>query len=271
MNTIIKCEEVELAMIDYLDNSLDKEYRARIEKHLETCERCMDTIKDFQHILDTVDSTELEQPDESLRVNFYHMLQSEVNKHALEESKPVLPFLKNTTSRVLQMAAGIALLITGTLIGVMLTSIISRERNSTQLSELQSEVQNMKELVMLNMLKAESSSQRIQAMGYTEQLNTPDRTVLDALTETLNNDKNVNVRLAAAYSLARYADRQSVRDSLVASLSKQTEPIIQVVLINILVDKKETSAVKPLQQIISSESTLKEVKDVAEKGIEVLL
>lgn len=268
---MIKCEEVELAMIDYLDNSLNAEQKDRIEKHLAICERCMDTIKDLQHILDTVDATELEQPDESLRVNFYHMLQSEVNKYTLEESKPAVSFLKNTTPRVLRMAAGIALLITGTLIGVILTSIISRERNNYQLSELQGEVQNMKEIVMLSMLKAESSSQRIQAVGYAEELNTPDNTVLNALTETLNKDKNVNVRLAAAYSLAKYADRQSVKDSLVASLSKQTDPIIQVVLINILVDENEPSAVKPLQQIISNEETLKDVKDLAEKGINVLL
>ncbi len=129
----------------------------------------------------------------------------------------------------------------------------------------------MKELMMLNMLKQESPSQGLQAVNYTDDIQAPDIKVLNALTETLNNDKNINVRLAAAYSLAKYADRQSVRDSMVASLSGQTEPIIQVVLMNILVEKKETSAIKPIQKIMSDEKSMKEVKDVAQKGLKILL
>jgi HEAT repeat protein len=125
--------------------------------------------------------------------------------------------------------------------------------------------------MMLNMLKEESPSQRIQAVGYTEDIAAPDQKVLDALTQTLNNDKNVNVRMAAAYSLSKYADRQSVRDSLVKSLEKQTEPIIQVVLMNILVEKKEQGAIQPIRKIMSDEKAMKEVKDVASKSLKVLL
>jgi len=125
--------------------------------------------------------------------------------------------------------------------------------------------------MMLSMLKEESPSQRIQAVNYADDIQAPDSKVLNALTETLNNDKNINVRMAAAYSLAKYADRQSVRDSMVASLSKQTEPIIQIVLMNILVDKGESNAIKPIQKIMSDEKAMKEVKDVAQKGLKILL
>ena len=83
----MKCEDVEQAMIDYLDNTLDKAHRDEVEKHLETCERCLDELKDFQQILQTVDSTEMEQPDETLRINFYHMLHGEMNKQALQNQK----------------------------------------------------------------------------------------------------------------------------------------------------------------------------------------
>ena len=59
-------------------------------------------------------------------------------------------------------------------------------------------------------------------------------------------------------------------DSLVASLSKQTEPIIQIVLINILAEKKETRAIRPIQEIISNGNTMKEVRDIAEKSLKLL-
>jgi|WetSurMetagenome_2_1015567.scaffolds.fasta_scaffold195565_2 hypothetical protein len=268
----MKCEDAESAMIDYLDNTLEKARRDEMEKHLETCERCLDELRDFQQILKTVDSTEMEQPDESLRINFYHMLHGEINKQAIQNrEQPSLPFSVRQTSPWIRIAAAIALLLAGTFIGLTLHFIVNRNQEVEQVASLKTEMQSMKEMMMLNMLKQESPSQRIQAVNYTDDIQAPDIRVLNALVETLNNDKNINVRMAAAYSLAKYADRQSVRDSMVASLSRQTEPIIQVVLMNILVEKKESTAIKPIQKIMSDEKSIKEVKDVAQKGLKVLL
>jgi HEAT repeat protein len=243
-----------------------------VEKHLETCERCLDELKDFQELLHTVDSTGMEQPDESLRINFYHMLHGEINKQSVQNQKlPEMPVTVRSLSSWLRIAAAVALLLAGTFIGLTINSVLNRQKNNEQVAGLKTEMQSMKELVMLSMLKQESPSQRIQAVNYTDDIQAPDIKVLNALTETLNNDKNINVRMAAAYSLAKYADRQSVRDSMVASLSKQTEPIMQVVLMNILVEKKESSAIKPIQKIMSDEKSMKEVKDVAQKGLKILL
>jgi hypothetical protein len=268
----MKCEDVEQAMIDYLDNTLDKAHRDEVEKHLETCERCLDELKDFQQILQTVDSTQMEQPDETLRINFYHMLHGEVNKQAIQGQKQTLsPIPLHRSSPGLKIAAAIALLLAGTFIGLTLHFVLNRQHEGEQVASLKTEMQSMKELMMLNMLKQESPSQRIQAVNYTDDIQAPDVKVLDALTETLNHDRNINVRMAAAYSLAKYADRKSVRDSLVASLSQQTEPIIQIVLMNILVEKKESNAIKPIQKIMSDEKAMKEVKEVAQKGLKVLL
>ena len=62
-----------------------------------------------------------------------------------------------------------------------------------------------------------------------------------------------------------------VRDSLVKSLETQNEPIIQIVLMNILTEKKETKAIGPMKRIISNKNVMKEVKEIAQKGIGVLL
>jgi len=267
----MKCEEVEEVMIDYLDKTLDESTSASVEKHLETCERCLDELREYQQILGTAQSTEMEQPDESLRINFYHMLHGEINKQKLnrKDEKGIRGILLNRNFFI-RIAAGVALLLAGTFIGYVMKTP-GRQAATTEMSELKTEMQSMKEIMMLSMLKEASPSQRIQAVNYTNDIPAPDQKVLDALTQTLNNDKNVNVRMAAAYSLSKYADRQSVRDSMVASLSKQTEPIIQVVLMNILVEKKEPGAIKPIQKIISDEKAMKEVKDIAHKSLKILL
>ena len=172
---------------------------------------------------------------------------------------------------VYRVAAGIALLVTGTFLGMIVYSLISDSGQSTEISELRSEVTALRKNAMFTMLKDESSSSRIQAVDYAKDIDSPDENIINTLVKTLNNDKNVNVRMAAAYALAKFTSRRSVCDSLVKSLSLQKDPILQVTLINILVEIQEKSAIRPIEQIISNDETMPEVKTVAENGVKMLI
>jgi len=266
----MKCEEVEASMIDYLDNVLDESGRGEIEKHLITCEKCMDEVKDFKELLQSMSATEMEKPDETLRLNFYHMLQSEINKQQKANKKPVRS-VSLWNSPWIKVAAGVLLLLAGTFLGRVLQTTPKTDTSSSQLSDLKTEVTEMKKILMFTMLNEESASQRIKAVNYAEEIPNPDAKVIDALISTLNKDKNVNVRLAALYSIARFTDSQQVRDSLVKSLEIQTEPILQIALMNILTEKKEVKAVASMKKIMSERNAIKEVKETAKKGIAVLL
>jgi hypothetical protein len=268
----MKCEEVEIRMVDYLDNKLDENERMEIEKHLETCESCFDNLRDSQQVLNLISKDEMEKPDESMRINFYHMLHNEIRendeKKALLNPKPSIPWYSQGRYRI---AAGIALLICGTFIGLFIRTGSDKSSASNELKQLQSEVSDLKKATMFTMLKDESSSERIQAVSYAGDLDKADENVIDVLVKTLNNDKNINVRMAAAYALSKFAYQRNVCDSLVSSLSLQTDPILQVTLINILAERKEKSALLPIQRIIANRSTLKEVRTVAENSLRVLI
>jgi hypothetical protein len=268
----MKCEEVEQKMIDYLDNNLDSGMRQEIEKHLESCERCLDELNESQQILNLISKDEMVKPDESLRINFYHMLHSEIKKgeekSSIPDHKHFTPWYNSSGYRV---AAGLALLICGTFIGLLIRSGLNNSYASNELRQLHSEISDLKKATMFTMLKEESSSDRIQAVRYVEDLDKPDQNVIDVLVKTLNNDKNINVRMAAAYALSKFADQRMVSDSLVKSLSLQSEPILQVTLINILAERKEKSALKPIQEIIANRSTMKEVRAVAQNSLRVLI
>ena len=267
----MKCEEVEGKIIDYLDNKLDEKGNLEIEKHLETCERCLDELRDIQQVMQLIANEEQAEPDDSLRINFYHMLHSEIKK--TKGGRPAVTPASSATwynRGIYRIAAGFALLISGILTGIMINSGINNN-SQVQLGQLQSEVTAMKKAAMFTMLRDESSSYRIQAVNYADEIETPDEKGIEALVKTLNHDKNVNVRMAAAYALAKYAGQQAVCDSLVQSLPLQSDPILQVTLINILVERREKSALKPIQQIITDQNTLKEVKNVAENGVKLLI
>jgi hypothetical protein len=211
-------------------------------------------------------------PDDSLKINFYHMLHSEIKKEEGRRRISVHPSIFSWYNHgQIRIAASFALLICGILLGVFFHSVVKNSYEANELRQLHSEVNALKKTAMFTMLRGESSSDRIKAVNYADELNTPDNNVIDILVKTLNQDKNVNVRMAAAYALAKFADQATVSDSMVKSLSMQTDPILQVTLINILVERKERKAIKPIQQIISDKTTLKEVKSVAEKGVKLLL
>jgi hypothetical protein len=268
----MKCEEVENKMIDYLDRNLEEDERVEIEKHLERCERCLDALKDNQKILIQISGESMVKPQDSLRINFYHMLHSEIRKNEEKNSihinKRSNPWYNISRYRI---AAAIALLVSGTFIGMFIYSGINSSYESGELMKLQSEVSDLKKATMFTMLKDGSSSERIQAVSYAEDIGESDANVIDVLVKTLNNDKNVSVRMASAYALSEFANQKAVSDSLVRSLSIQTDPILQITLINILAERREKGALRTIQEIIANKSTINEVRTAAQNSLRALI
>jgi hypothetical protein len=279
----MNCKEIQAVMIDHLDQTLPADLEAQIKEHLATCSECRREAEDLQELLRTIKNTPRELPSATLRENFNTMLQSELNMEAMSSLLQTPEKSEKPRGTVLSMffastagkaAAAIILLAGGIAIGMAINPKGPDLNTNNEIATLKTEVKQMenkmKEQELLNGIDDESASQRIKAVSYAEDMASPDQQVIDALFNSLNNDKNVNVRLAALYSLTRFADRHSVRDSLVSSLGRQNEPIIQVVLINLLTEKREKKAIEPMKEIMTNKKSLKEVKDAAQKGLKVL-
>jgi hypothetical protein len=281
----MNCKEIQTKLIDWLDGSLDAVTAAEIGEHVASCEECSREAKELKELLMTMQNSPMEVPPPVLRESFDTMLQSELNMlttaNIIQEfpadDKSGQPDKSNQpgetvrlpfTAPIWRVAAALILLGSGIGIGAALKSRPAPETSTNEtLAALRQEIKEMKEQVMLNMIDDESASQRIKAVSYSEDMSSPNQQVIDVLINTLNQDKNVNVRLAALYSLQRFSDRRAVRDSLVNSLRIQKEPIIQVVLINLLAEKRDTRAIKPIQDIMTDKKTLKEVKDAAQRSL----
>jgi hypothetical protein len=271
----MQCNEVEPLLIDYIDAQLSPAARANVEQHLKNCVVCSHILEEYKTLFHAMDDDKMVKPGPALREKFDIMLQSELNIDAtariLKEEKETKVIAMKKPSLFLRIAASVILVAGGVLIGMRIIpakqTILT---NSSEIADLKTEVKEMKEALMFNLLTDESATERIKAVNYVEQMNNPDNKVINALLNTMNQDKNVNVRLAALYSVAKFAGSQAVRDSLVSSLPRQKEPIMQIVLINILTEKKETKAIGPIKDILSDKKTLKPVKDIAEKGLQLL-
>lgn len=283
-------------MVDYLDQAMDVIYGDAITQHLAGCDQCRREAEELRELLLTMAASEMRQPGQELRETFQLMLQSELNMettdrllHEGEESGVESGGMKGGSGQVgegvpggrgklkvlsggrlwWRVAAAIVLLAGGVGIGVLLSSRKLSDRPD-QLTAMQKEIKEMKQMLLYSLIDDESASQRIKAVGYAEEMSNPDQKVIEVLVGTLNHDKNVNVRLAALYSLSSFADNRVVRDSLVASLPGQTEPLIQVMLINLLAAKRDSRAIGPIREIISNKNTLPAVKQAAEQSLKTL-
>ncbi len=273
----MKCRNIKELLVDYLDGKLSTELKEEIEKHLENCESCLDDANQLKNLMGDIYDVEDVIPEDSLRDNFYTMLEREKRKlHRLKHQKRYYHSRSFgeiwTNSPLLQIAAGFALIITGALIGMNLNLRFSTsDLRDSEITALRNDMLEMKQLVMFTLLQQGSASERIKAVSYVNEISQPNDKIIQALVKTLNNDKNANVRLAAANALFQFANNEVVRDSLIEALGTQSDPLIQITLINIMVELEEERSVDYLRKIINSTETLDEVKHNAEKGLIVLL
>lgn len=146
----------------------------------------------------------------------------------------------------------------------------SREYNS-QLSELQIQVMQMREMMMLTLLEKESTSDRLKAVHLTQEMQGASGKVVEALLETIQNDENVNVRLASLEALLNYADDPVVREGLVKSIAFQDSPMMQWALAEAMVALQEKRSVEPLQKLLQQEEAPDEVKEKIQESIDMLM
>jgi HEAT repeat protein len=164
------------------------------------------------------------------------------------------------------IAAGIALLITGLSIGLFIND---RNRRAEEVAMIEAEKAHTRQVVS-GLADERSPANRILAVKEASSSGNINAEIIRTLIRTMDNDPNSNVRLAAMEALSKFRGEQAVRDALVSSLSKQSDPVVQIALIQLIVELRDKDAVEPLRLIIENEATLESVKDEAHLGIWVL-
>lgn len=119
-----------------------------------------------------------------------------------------------------------------------------------------------------------SASERLQVVKTTAAAfkgETGNDQIIDALVNTLNNDENQNVRLAAANALFVYKDNPKVRNALIVSISHQTDPMLKIAMVNMLLALKDKRVKEPIKRILESDKEIpKKVKEVIENNLKAI-
>jgi HEAT repeat protein len=119
----------------------------------------------------------------------------------------------------------------------------------------------------LSLLQQQSASDRLRGVSWSYRVEQSDTEVLSALLHTVNQDSNVSVRLAAVDALRNFGDSPVARKGITQSLLKQTSPMVQIALVDVLVELRERPAVPTLKLLLATPDLDKSVKSKIESAI----
>lgn len=100
-----------------------------------------------------------------------------------------------------------------------------------------------------------SAASRYNAVMKAKNVQHIDKEIVNILIKTLNEDQSINVRYAALGALEKFVTEDKVKKALIASLSKQTDPTIQIALINILTEARATAIEDELNRLYNAAET----------------
>ena len=169
---------------------------------------------------------------------------------------------------IIGIAASIAILMIGFSAGILYEK---ESLPTTEVTALKEEVGEMKRMLMFNQLNQVSASDRIMAVNSAKTLEEVDSQILEALMYTVNADPNANVRLAAVEALAHFTQDSLANNALKKSLNAQSDPLVQMAIIEVLVERKEKDAIPEIQQLLQQNNLNQTVREQAEFGLSQLL
>jgi uncharacterized protein (UPF0147 family) len=211
----------------------------------------------------------VEDPSPSLQLDdrFYHMLAQEKKQAKTFSWKQFFAW----PEIIPRLAFASVTLIIGLAAGYFIRQQPAGNANQGEIAVLSQQVTDLKEMMMLSLLEKESATDRLKAVSLTQDMDQVSNKVTLALLETLNNDSNVNVRLAALDALKAYAKESAVREELIRSIAKQESPLVQLELAELMAALQAKSSVKELEKLLQDKNTPKEVKKKIQESIQVII
>lgn len=270
----MNCLELREMIADYLTMQLADDELRRFEAHRTGCEKCRLRVEQMESAWLKLGKLPEAEPSPQMRSAFYTMLEEEKRKLRHTSKKSFLERCENRINSwwpsrpALQMAMATLFLVVGAMAGYELKN---GNGGNGDLVQLRDEVQQMRQMVSLSLLNQNASSERLRGVNMSTGINQPSDALLTSLTNTLESDPNVNVRLAAVDALTMFRDEPGVVDTAVQALSQESSPMVQIALIDLLIVIQEKRALEALRNFIQLKNVDPTVKEHAQEQISVVM
>ena len=259
------CEQIGSVVSDYVSGDLDVFEESLVEVHVEQCVSCRQAI-DLWRKLELLPQ---EQPSSDLRFRFEARLAS--TRDSDSKSALLVAGLKKDVWFPVMHGARFHLSVPSVALALVLLVIgfvagkygDVNSKHESEIADLRSELTSVHQSLALTLMREESASDRLRGVTLSVREQHPDLTVLTALLYTLRHDSSVDVRLASLDAVSRYESEQLVQDGLVEALKVRQSPLVQIGLIELMVDLRQTSVLPTLRGLARDTSVNEAVRERA--------
>lgn len=287
----MNCSRLQESFLDYQAGALPDPEAAAIRRHLASCPDCQrawSTLTETLAKLDAMAAPDLE-PSPRLRANVMAMIdeaRAEIDApspFALARGRIDAFFAALLPSRpALQFAFTLAVMLGGLFIGARYLQPRPAANGNNpsssnppaatdaaarrEIAALKAKIDSMGQFVAYSM-NQRSTSDRLQTALQRPASGEPADRVVAELLNTVAFDPSTNVRLSALESLYPHADDENVRAGIVASLPRETSPLVQVAMIDFLVAARDQAAAPAFEQLTRTPQLDDSVRQAARRAL----
>jgi predicted anti-sigma-YlaC factor YlaD len=274
----MNCSQAQERFNELLDARLSDRDTAEVRAHLATCPDCQREYSSLAQTLTALDQLPDAQPEPRLRANFYAMIEEEKNSAASIRAAVVRRRHAARMSLwrwILSPVAAAAIALAGfhlgsrhgTSVAAPAAAPVADDGTKRELAEMRAKLESIDQLVGISLLQQRSTSERLQTVLATLDQKNPDPKILSNLVGALALDPSVNVRLSALDALYPHADQQLVRSGVLASLPRESNPLVQVAMIDFLVAARDRDAAPELERLARNDTIDRAVREAAQRGL----
>lgn len=262
--TTLTHDEARELMLDGIRDGLLPETRARFNEHLGQCPACREEFEELRAGWEMLGRLPDVHPSRSLRAQTMSVVSAYAQGMRAGSRSAALDAFDHLIQTfwprrpAFQAAIAVVLLFIGIGVGAQFTRSTG---DAFEVAQLRGEIQAMSRMLAVSFLQQQSASDRLKGVSMSARLNGSDDEITASLLEALKYDPNVNVRLAALDALAGRVTEGPVRTEMLDWLPRQTSPLVQLAMIDVLADDRDATTEKAFTTLMNTEKLDPTVKE----------
>lgn len=290
----MNCERARESFAELLDPrtrlaDVPNEQITAARAHLANCPDCQREFSELRQTLAALDALPVAPPSPQVRLNFYAMLEEE--KHSAASVRAADAANQRRRRRawwrwLLLPVGSCGLLAAGFIAGLRYpaasrasapatspaaATVAADTETRRELQELRTKVDRleaMNQLVAASLTDQQRPAvERLSGILTSAKQQHPSDRMIDELITSLALDPSPNVRLRALEALYGHADKDVVRAGVLASLSRESNPLVQVAMIDFLAAARDHDARPALERMSISEAIDQDVRTAAKRAL----
>lgn len=279
----MNCQAAREHFSELLDGRTPATALPEARAHLARCPDCQREFAQLAQTLTALDSLPIAPPSAQLRKHFYAMLEEEKHSAASARASADREHRQRQARFFRWIVAplgGAVLVAAGFVAGMRYapaaanpptTVAVIDPETKRELHDLRAKIDHLEEMnqVVAAAFKQEQrpANERLRGVLTSAAVPNPNERVITELITSLALDPSANVRLCALDALYAHADRDDVRASVLGSLQRESNPLVQVSMINFLAAARDGEAKPTLERLSANLAIDQTVREAAKRAV----